>query len=583
SDLPLLTAAEQRQIAGERAATGRAFALDRCIHELVAEQAARTPDLPAVVSEEGTLSYGELDARAGRLARHLRSRGVGPDVAVGLYAERSAGWVIGALAVLKAGGAWLPLDPDYPAERLSAMLAAAGAPVVLTQSHLAATLPPHSAHVVLLDADFSLPREEGGAATPDNLACLFFTSGSTGKPKGVMVPHCGLVNRLLAAQESYALGPGDAVLLKAAAGFDFSVWECFGPLIAGARIVVARPGGHRDAGYLVRTIVERQVTLVHFVPSMLGVFLAEEEVERCVSLRQVFAGGERLTPELRQRFFARLSIPLDNQYGPTEISIDTTRWVCAPGQEPSRVPIGRPIANTRLSLLDRALRPVPVGVTGEICVSGVGVTRGYLGRPELTAERFLPDSSGGIGERMYRTGDLSRWLLDGTVEFLGRADQQVKVRGVRIEPAEVEAALLRHPAVAAAAVAVDSTGSRLIAWWVARPPSSDSPAPGPADLRAALRRTLPDTMIPALFVRLDHLPLTPSGKLDRRALPAPEPLAETAGVEGLALATGDEELLAEIWSELLGVERVGAGDSFFDLGGHSPLATQLVSRVRSVF
>ncbi|HEX3526027.1 MAG TPA: amino acid adenylation domain-containing protein [Thermoanaerobaculia bacterium] len=593
SDLPLLTAAEQWQIAGEWTATGRAFALDRCIHELVAEQAARTPDLPAIVSEAGTVTYRELDARAGRLARVLRSHGVGPDVAVGLHAERSADWVIGALAALKAGGAWLPLDPDYPAERLAAMLAAAAAPVVLTQSHLAATLPPYPARVLRLDApdipdDWAGGRAEGpGSLSPgqrpglgEGLACLFFTSGSTGQPKGVMVPHRGLVNRLLAAQELYGLRPGDAVLLKAAAGFDFSVWECFGPLIAGARIVVARPGGHRDAGYLVRTIVEQQVTLVHFVPSMLAVFLAEDGVERCVSLRQVFAGGERLTPELRRLFFSRLSIPLDNQYGPTEISIDTTRWVCAPGQDPWRVPIGRPIANTRLSLLDRALRPVPVGVTGEICVAGAGVTRGYLGRPDLTAERFIPEVFGD-GGRMYRTGDLARWLPDGTIEFLGRADQQVKVRGVRIEPAEVEAALLRHPAVAAAAVVADPQGARLIAYWVTRPEAS---AASPADLRAALRKTLPDTMIPALFVPLDRLPLTPSGKLDRRALPSPGSLAGSAAEEkGAALATGDEELLAGIWRELLGVERVGAGDSFFDLGGHSLLATQLISRVRSVF
>jgi amino acid adenylation domain-containing protein len=578
SELPLLSPAERWQLAGEHNDTELPLPSSLCLHELVAAQAARSPGAPAVIAEDGELTYRELDDRAERLAGRLRRLGVGPEVAVGLFAERSAALVVGLLGVLKAGGAYVPLDPSYPAERLAGMLADAGAPVLLAPEALADRLPPHGGRVVVLDRE----EEETAAAPPTawadaaSLAAVIFTSGSTGRPKGVMLSHRGLANRLLWAQEVYRLGPADAVLLKAALGFDFSLWELLAPLIAGARLVVARPSGHRDAGYLARVIAERGVTVVHFVPSMLDVFLNEEGAADCRSLRQVFSGGEALSPALRERFLARFpGVPLDNQYGPTEISIDTTRWVCAPGQDPRRVPLGRPIANARVHLLDRARRPVSLGVPGVLHVGGPGVARGYLGRPDLTAERFLPDPWGD-GERLYDTGDLARRLPDGILEFLGRADAQVKVRGVRIEPGEVEAALRRHPSVVAAAVGADSDGSRLIAWVVLRPGTDAAVLPG------FLRGGLPEAMIPSLFVPLDALPLTPSGKLDRRALPAPvPPVAGGAGED--ALATPAEQLLAGLWSDLLGVERVGAHDDFFALGGHSLLATQAVSRVREAF
>jgi amino acid adenylation domain-containing protein len=591
SELPLLSAAERWQVAGEWNATALPLPLERCLHELVAAQAARTPDAPAVVAEDGELTYRELDARAERLARRLRRAGVGPEVAVGLFAERSAAMVVGLLGILKAGGAYVPLDPGYPAERLAGMLADTGAPVLLASEELTGKLPPHRARVLFLDR--FLDRMENGEdeaadagprATAANLACVIFTSGSTGRPKGVMLPHRGLVNRLLWAQETYRLTAADAMLLKAASGFDVAIWECFAPLIAGARLVVARPGGHQDTAYLARTIVERRVTVVHFVPSMLDLFLREAAAGECRSLRQVFSGGEALPPALRERFLVRFpGVPLDNEYGPTEISIDVTRWVCAPGQDPRRVPIGRPIGNMRLHLLDRALRQAPIGVPGVLYVGGVGVARGYSGRPELTAERFVPDPEE-RGERLYNTGDLARRLPDGNLEFLGRADQQVKVRGLRIEPGEVEAALLRHSAVTAAAVAADPEGARLIAWVVPRPgvPSGDT---APAALRDFLRGRLPEAMIPSLFVPLEALPLTPSGKLDRRALPAPSEAAVAAsGMAGEnAPATPGEELLAGIWGGLLGIREVGAHDDFFALGGHSLLAIQAISRVREAF
>jgi amino acid adenylation domain-containing protein len=583
SALPLLSEAERWQLAGEWNDTAVDLPLAAGLHELVSAQAARTPDAVALLAEDRELTYRELAAESRRTAARLRRLGVGPEDRVGLFVERSPEMVTGMLGILQAGAAWVPLDPDYPAKRLGWMVEDCGPRVVATVERLADRLPPlpDGVRVLILDraeeTGIAVPAVCGPGGLADGLACVLFTSGSTGRPKGVALPHRGLVNRLLWAQEVYGLGPDDAVLQKAAFGFDFSIWECFAPLIAGARLVLARPGGHQDASYLARTIAERGVTVVHFVPSMLEAFLREDGVEACRSLRQVFSGGEALSPALRDRFLARLPVPLDNQYGPTEISIDTTRWVCAPDQDPWRVPIGRPIANARIHLVDQSLRPVPAGAAGELCVAGPGVARGYFGRPDLTAERFIPDPFG-EGGRVYRTGDLARRLPDGTLEFLGRADQQVKVRGVRIEPGEVEAALLRHPAVAAAAVAADE--DRLLAYWVPRGPEETPPA----ELRDFLRRTLPGAMVPSLFVRLEALPRTPSGKLDRRALPLPE-LTAGAGEPGAPDPAENPaaELLANLFAGLLGRERVGTGASFFDLGGHSLLATQLVSRVRSVF
>ncbi|HEY2738150.1 MAG TPA: amino acid adenylation domain-containing protein, partial [Thermoanaerobaculia bacterium] len=582
--LLFLTGAERHQLLVEWNDT-ETRSLPGCLHHDVAAQAVRTPAAVAVEMGIERWTYRRLIGSARRLARHLRALGIGPDVVVGLCAERSPAMVVGMLAVLEAGGAWLPLDPGYPADRLAFMLEDSAAQVLLIQESLRERITATDLPVVLLDGHWDCGEEMGEAlgvvVSPDHLAYVIYTSGSTGQPKGVMVPHRGVCNRLRWAKQVYGLDEQDAFLHKAASSVDVSVWECFAPLVAGARLVLAEPGRQGESAYLIRTIREHRVTLVDFVPSMLAVFLDEAEVETCVSLRQVFVGGEALSPELRDRMAARLPIPLDNMYGPTEITIDTTRWVCAPGPSPHRVPIGRPIGNSRLYVVDRELRPLPLGVSGELVVGGEGVTRGYLGRPGLSAERFVPDPFGGRpGGRLYRTGDLARCRDDGAIEFLGRLDHQVKIRGIRIEPGEIEAALRLHPAVHGAVADVRSASAfQLLTAWVV--PREGSAIPAAADLRAFLHERLPDSMVPAAFVALAALPLTPGGKVDRKALPAPG--RPGSGDLFVAPRTPVEELLAAIWSDVLGVERVGVADSFFDLGGHSLLATQVMSRLRRTF
>ncbi|HVR99167.1 MAG TPA: amino acid adenylation domain-containing protein, partial [Thermoanaerobaculia bacterium] len=574
-ELDLLTEAEIRQVQGEWNDTRVEGLAEGCLHHPVALQAERRPSAVAVELGSEQWTYRRLLGSARLLASHLRDLGVGPDVIVGLCADRSPAMVVGMLAILEAGGAYLPLDPTYPQERLGFMLDDSGARILLLQEHLRERLgaAADSRHTVPLDARWNSDEETeplGVEVTPDHLAYVIYTSGSTGRPKGVMVPHRGIHNRLSWAQQVYRLDETDAVLQKASFGFDFSVWECFAPLWAGARLVLAEPGRQGDGPYLVRVLREHRVTFVHFVPSMLAAFLAEEGVETCDSLRQVFSGGEALTPELRDRTLARLPAAFDNQYGPTETSVDVTRWTCAPGQDPHRVPIGRPIANAQLYVVDPELRPVPAGVAGELLVGGAGVTRGYLRRPGLTAERFIPDPFGGVpSARLYRTGDLVRWLPDGTVDFLGRIDHQVKVRGLRIELGEIESALVALPGIRQAVVVARE--SRLIAYVVGSVVADE--------LRKSLRERLPDYMVPAVFVALPALPLNASGKVDRKALPAPEqPGAREEGY--VAPRTREEEILAGVWAQVLRLPRVGMNDNFFELGGDSILSIQIVSRAR---
>src|SRR6185369_2644562 len=472
----LLAEAERRQVLAEWNRTEVVYPeAGSLLHALIQAQAERSPDAPALVFEGERLTYRELEARANRLAHFLRRLGVGPDARVGVSLERSFDLVVALYAVLKAGGTYVPLDPSYPADRLAFMAADARAPVILTTRSLAESLPA-GARLVRLDEEsgaWAGEREDAPPewAIPENLAYLIYTSGSTGVPKGAMNTHRAVVNRLLWMQETYRLTAADRVLQKTPFSFDVSVWELFWPLLAGACLVVARPEGHRQSDYLAELIDREGVTFLHFVPSMLRAFLEEPRAARCASIRQVCASGEALPGDLARRFFQVLPhAGLDNLYGPTEAAIDVTAWSCDPAHTGPAVPIGRPIANLRIYVLDRFLQPVPPATPGEVHIGGIGLARGYHARPELTAERFLPSPWGEPGGRLYSTGDLGRYRPDGSGEYLGRLDHQVKLRGFRIELGEIEAALRDHPAVrdCAALLREEATAAaHLVAYVVA--------------------------------------------------------------------------------------------------------------------
>jgi amino acid adenylation domain-containing protein len=587
AQLPLLSPGEEQQLVREWNDTTVAYAWPRergGLHHLVGAQVARTPGAVAASFEGESLTYAELDARANRLARHLRSLGCGPETRVAVVLERSLELLVALLGTLKSGAAWVPLDSDAPRERLSFLLGDARPAVLLTQERLQPALPATTARILPLHPDGRESRDFSGAALDEpaddlQLAYAIYTSGSTGHPKGAMVHHAGIRNRLLWMQQAYGLGPGDTVLQKTPYSFDVSVWEFFWPLLAGARVAFARPGEHRDPAALAARIAAEGATVLHFVPSMLQVFLDEPGIARCRTLRRVVASGEALAPELVRRFHERLpGVALENLYGPTEASVDVTFQPCPPEGAARAVPIGRPIANTRIHLMDRGGRPVPVGVAGELWIGGVNVGRGYLGRPELTAERFVPDPLGDRSDRLYRTGDLARHRPDGAIEYLGRIDHQVKLRGVRIELGEVETVLLRHPEIREAAVAVRETGAvRRLVGYVA-----PAAAARHDELRRFLLEHLPEAMVPARFVGLDALPLSPNGKLDRKALPAPDPASARGEVAFRPPESAVEVALAQAWSEALDVPRVGLLDNFFALGGDSILSIRVLARARDL-
>jgi amino acid adenylation domain-containing protein len=539
----------------------------------------------ALIFEDERVSYRELNERANQLAHHLQASGVGPDVLVAVCLDRSIEMVLALLGVLKADGAYVPLDPAYPQERLAFMMEDCRAQFLITQQHLREKLPHSAAEVLCLDSNWQTIALESRETpqtkvAPENLAYMIYTSGSTGKPKGAMNTHKAICNRLLWMQAAYGLDESDAVLQKTPFSFDVSVWEFFWPLLAGARLVIARPGGHQDASYLVETIRRTSVTTLHFVPSMLQVFLEERELGRCLSLRRVICSGEALSFELQEKFFARVNAELHNLYGPTEAAVDVTSWRCERGSARTLVPIGRAIANTEAYVLDQSLNLLPVGVAGEIYIGGVALARGYLGRAELTAEKFIPNPlSQSAGARLYRTGDIGRRLAGGEIEFLGRLDHQVKVRGYRIELGEIEAVLSRHTDVEEAVVIAreDVPGDKQLVAYLTAKKGSDA---GIEELRSYLKSKLPDYMIPSAYVKLDEMPLTPNGKVHRQALPAPGVLrTEDSSPSFIAPRSELESQLVQIWEEVLNVKPVGVRDNFFDLGGHSLLAVKLFSRI----
>ena len=574
SQLPLLTEAEKLEQAAWNE-TGVRYDAPECLHEMVAEAARRNPTAVAVTYEGRELTYAELDRRASALAHRLQTLGIVPDTIVPVMLDRSEDLVIALLATLKAGGAFMPIDPAQPANRIAAILSnAPGVPVCMTHQRHLDRLQGFTGEIVCLDAISpplsadSVPAAAG--TTTGDLAYVIHTSGSTGAPKGALNTHRGICNRLLWMQQADPLTGDDRVFQQTPVTFDVSVLEIFWPLIAGAQLVIAKPDGHKDIEYVARTIAEKSVTAVFFVPTMLRSFLAQPTVTDCVALRRVSCGGEVLPYELTQRFHATLNAELWNEYGPAEAAVTATYFHCKRGASGPTVPIGRPIANVRVHLLDAHGQPVPVGVAGELFIGGAGVGRGYLNRPDEMSARFVPDPfAEDEGQLMYRTGDLARYLPDGNIEYLGRLDDQVKVRGVRIELGEVETALAKHPGIRENAVVVgkgDRGNARLVAHFVA----ADKAAPSVAELRRFLLDELPAAMVPSMFCATEALPRTPGGKVDRRALVA---AAEAAPAEQqprfVAPRTPAEKLLAQIWCEVLDVERVGIHDDFFALGGCS--------------
>jgi amino acid adenylation domain-containing protein len=586
--LPLLTETERREIAIDWNMTGVEFPKELTLHEWFERQVEKAPDVAAVTFEGRHLTYRELNGRANQLANHLRRQGVSAETLVAVCAERSIEMVVALLGIVKAGGAYVPLDPEYPAERLALLLEDLGHPLVLTQEKFASRLPQGERRVAL-DRDWSEISAESGenpavVTGPESAAYVIYTSGSTGKPKGVVNIHEGIVNRLLWMQDAYRIGPGDRVLQKTPYTFDVSVWEFFWPLITGACLVMAEPGGHRDPSYLTKIISDEQITTLHFVPSMLDAFLDEPGLEQLSSVCRVICSGEALPYPTQMRFFARMpQSELHNLYGPTEASVDVTYWKCAKDSPYTFVPIGKPIANTQIYVLDGNLNPVPVGVPGELYIGGVGVARGYLNRPELTAERFVADPfAEKTGARLYKTGDLVRFLADGNIEYLGRGDDQVKIRGLRIELGEIEAAIRENPAVKQVVVVAredGSSGKRLVAYLISEEVAADALF---LRIREALKRKLPDYMVPSAFVMLEKIPLSANGKIDRKALPAPDMGESTQMRDYVAPRNQTQSQLAGLWAEVLKLERVGIDDNFFESGGHSLTATQLISRIRGL-
>jgi amino acid adenylation domain-containing protein len=584
----LLTQAEQEQLAGwSRTDTPLP---DACAHELFEGAARSAPEAVAIVHEGGVLGYGALNAAANRLARHLRRLGVGPDDRVAVCLERSPELVLGLLAVLKAGGAYVPLDAEYPAERLAYMVSDSRPSVALTHGAAREVLEaavaglPERPAVIDLEADAGHWSEEAdadldrGGLEPRHLAYVIYTSGSTGRPKGVMVEHRSLVNFLLWSCSAYGERP--VLLQKAPCSFDASVWELFWPLAGGGRLVLARPGGQREPDYLAALIRSAGVTAVHFVPALLELFLEEPSTSDCCSgLTDVFGGGEELTPTLARRCASVLpGARLHNLYGPTEATVVAMAWT-ADADAPGPVPIGRPVSNTQVHVLDARGEPVPVGVAGELHIGGAGLARGYWNRPDLTAERFV---SGGPEGRLYRTGDHVRWRADGALEYLGRGDQQLKVRGHRTELGEIEARLREHPSVREAVVVARDDGGgdrRLVGYVTIR----DGAGLAAEDLRSHLAALLPDVMVPSALLVLPALPLLPNGKIDRSALPEP---GESTGLRPVNLASPRDRIelqLYQIWKSLLLQPTIGIGDSFFDVGGSSISAIKLAHRIGQTF
>jgi amino acid adenylation domain-containing protein len=504
--------------------------------------------------------------------------------------ERSLQMVKSVLGILKAGGVYMPLDPAYPLERLLHIVTNSRATVTLVQERLVQELPAGTNRLVKVDADWpqiSQETTENFATKVDaaNLAYVIYTSGSTGGPKGAMNTHGGILNRLLWMQEKFGLREDDRVLQKTPICFDISLWEFLWPLTTGAELVMAKPGGHLDAGYLVKVIEQKKITTLHFVPSALHVFLHSSSPEKCRSVRRVICSGEVLSADLQSAFFGQFQSELHNLYGPTEAAVDVTSWTCERNEDRLRIPIGKPIANTQIYVLDEFMEPAPIGIPGELYIGGTGLSRGYLAEAGVTAQSFLPNPFSTVpGERIYRTGDLARYLPDGNIEFLARIDNQIKLSGHRVEPGEIEEIIRSHAAAKQAVVVADEENGikRLVAYVVPRAGQSVNAF----DLKRHIRQKLPETMVPGAIVEIQELPLTASGKIDRKRLPKVAAMklggAETAENDKEP-RTEIERYIAQIWHEQLQLPNIGVDDNFFDLGGHSLLLLTIHEKLSARF
>ena len=583
SELEILAPVEKQQILVDWNNTAADYPPEKCLHQIFEKQVDQSPDSPAVLFGEHQLTYRELNSQANQLAISLRNAGVGPEKIVGLYFQRSLEMIVAILGTLKAGGAYLPLSTDDPPSRIAYIFTDAQPLVVLTVEKLREKLPEGTPNIITLDTEWNRLTKETipnspCQALPDNIACLIYTSGSSGEPKGVMLTHSALCIHFDCEQMLFRRTPEDRVLHQMSLNFDFAILEIFTALLNGALLVVADPDRQLDGNYLADLIENQKITIAGFVPSLLEVFLETNIPGHENSLRQVMCGGEILRPQLQERFFQRYpSARLYNGYGPTEATINVSWWECRKDEHWERIPIGRPNFNTQLYILDARLQPVPIGVIGEIYIGGPSLARGYLNNPDLTAKKFIPNPfTNGMNNKVYKTGDLARWLPDGNIEFLGRMDDQVKLRGFRIELSEIETILRRYPGVRNAIVTIneDQAERKHLVGYIVPAESTCLDQP---QLYEYLKAKLPGYMVPAVFVFLDFIPLTASGKIDRRALPTPESVIERK--QYIPPGNEMEKSLVSIWQDLLGLERIGIEDGFFDLGGHSLLAARLVARI----
>lgn len=579
--LPLITSAELAQFSRWND-TRVVYPAHRNLHELIEQQVAKAPQLPAVRFESQQLTYGELNARANQLAHYLIEQGVTAETKVGVCMHRSLEMVIALVAIIKAGGAYVPVDPGYPAARVAFMLADINSPLLLTQDDLLASLPANNARMIAVDKLLLDRFPQTNPAVdigPDNLAYMIYTSGSTGNPKGAMNTHGAICNRLLWMQAEYQLNEQDRVLQKTPFSFDVSVWEFFWPLMTGAELIVARPDGHKDTQYLIDIIQQAQITTLHFVPSMLSIFVADEKSAACTSIKRVICSGEALSYDLQRRFFNRLDTELHNLYGPTEAAIDVTYWQCDKNYAANVVPIGKPIANIQIHILDSYLQPVPVGVNGELHIGGIGLARGYNNREELTREKFIADPfSADPQARLYKTGDLVRYLPDGNIDYLQRIDNQIKLRGFRIELGEVEAMVCSCSGVREAVVLkrTGATGDDYLVAYITR----DDAHISEAEILAEAAQKMPAHCVPSALVVLDSIPLTPNGKVDNKALPT----HSFAGVQQdyrVPPRSQLERTLVALWCDLLKLDALSITDNFFNLGGHSLLAVRLIAAIET--